>query len=186
VDDPAGIDELARNLLENGIETARRFRDCGAGAVVSASDMADNSGPFFRPEQMERWILPHLAEWSERVRGMGMYTILHSDGNLMPHLDAIAGTGIDALQAVDPVAGMDMRRAMDVAGDRLCLCGNIDCGLLLRGTPAEVRDATAHLLTTCRDGGGLVLGASNAVQPEVPMANYRAMISAWREHGRFA
>jgi uroporphyrinogen decarboxylase len=148
--------------------------------------MADNSGPFFRPEQMERWILPHLAEWSERVRGMGMYTILHSDGNLMPHLDAIAGTGIDALQAVDPVAGMDMRRAMDVAGDRLCLCGNIDCGLLLRGTPAEVRDATAHLLTSCRDGGGLVLGASNAVQPEVPMANYRAMISAWREHGRFA
>ena len=29
------------------------------------------------------------------------------------------------------------------------------------------------------------MGASNAVQPEVPMENYRAMIRAWKEFGQY-
>ncbi len=185
VDNPESIDVMARKRLESAIETAKRFRDCGAQAVISPSDIGDNSGPFFSPEYMNRWILPYLREWSDRIREMGMYTILHSDGNLGRYVDEIAATGIDALQAIDPVAGMDMRKTRDTVGDRLCLCGNIDCGLLLRGAPDDVYNATRELLDTCKDGGGLVLGASNAVQPEVPIENYRAMISAWKAYGRY-
>ena len=33
--------------------------------------------------------------------------------------------------------------------------------------------------------GGFVLGASNAVQLEVPKENYLAMIQAWEEHGHY-
>jgi len=83
------------------------------------------------------------------------------------------------------VAGMDMRTIKDRVGDRLCLCGNIDCGMLLRGTPEDAFAATKQLLLTCKQDGGLVLGASNAVQPDVPLANYRAMIAAWKEFGRY-
>ncbi|MBI4023822.1 MAG: hypothetical protein HY360_02510 [Verrucomicrobia bacterium] len=53
-------------------------------------------------------------------------------------------------------------------GDRLCLCGNVDCGLLLTGTPSQIHAVTAELLAMCKTGGGLVLGASNAVQPVAP------------------
>jgi len=184
-DDSDSVDEQARSGLARAMDLARRFRDCGAEAVVSPSDMADNSGPFFSPRQMARWILPYLTEWSERIREMGMYTILHSDGNLTAYMDAIAATGLDAIQAIDPTAGMDMRQTKDTVGTRLCLCGNLDCGLLLRGTPDAIYEATRDLLNTCKDGGGLVLGSSNAVQPEVPMENYRAMVEAWRKYGRY-
>ena len=44
-------------------------------------------------------------------------------------------------------------------------------------------EKSSKLLLACKDGGGFVLGASNAVQPEVPVANYRAMIEAWKQHG---
>jgi uroporphyrinogen decarboxylase len=184
VDDPESIDALARATLDRAVECAKRFRDCGAEAVISPSDIADNSGPFFRPEYMDRWILPYLKEWADRIREMGLYTILHSDGNLSRYLDALAGTGLDALQAIDPTAGMDMRQAKAVVGNRLCLCGNIDCGLLLRGKPDEVYAATRDLLVGCKAGGGLVLGASNAVQPDVPIRNYRALVDAWRSYGQ--
>lgn len=185
VEDPESIDLLAQDRIRHAIEVAKRFRDCGAKAAISPSDIADNSGPFFNPEQMKRWILPYLSEWSDAIREMGMYSILHSDGDLAQYMDAIASTGIDAIQAIDPVAGMDMRATMDVVGSRLCLCGNIDCGLLLRGTPEAVYEATRNLVNTCKDGGNLVLGASNAVQPEVPIENYRAMIAAWKDFGRY-
>lgn len=184
-EDPASVDKLANDYLQYSLELACRFRDCGAEALVSPSDIADNSGPFFNPEQMERWILPNLNRWGEGAAELGMLSILHSDGQLTPYLDAIADTGIDALQAIDPVAGMDMQQAREIVRDRLCLCGNIDCGLLLRGQPEQVYEATRKLLTTCKTGGSLVLGASNAVQPEVPVENYRAMIQAWRDHGRY-
>lgn len=181
---PESVDHMARERLQHGLELARRFRDCGADAVISPSDMADNSGPFFNPEQMQRWILPYLAQWSDAVRQMGLFSILHSDGKLTPCLDALAATGLDAIQAIDPCAGMEMRQAMDLVRGRLCLCGNVDCGLLLRGRPEDVYASTRQILTTCKADGGLVLGASNAVQPEVPMENYRAMIEAWKAYGQ--
>jgi len=185
VDDPESVDDMARNNLRYAIELAKRFRDGGAEAVVSPSDIADNSGPFFNPEQMQRWILPYLTKWSDAIREMGMYTIVHTDGNLTKYMDSIAATGLDAIQAIDPVAGMDMRKTKDIVGSRLCLCGNIDCGLLLRGRPDEIYQSTRNLLTTCKADGGFVLGASNAVQPEVPMENYRAMIRAWKDFGQY-
>jgi uroporphyrinogen decarboxylase len=182
-DEPEIIDGIANKRLSDGVETARRFRDLGAEAVISPSDIADNSGPFFSPPQMDRWIYPFLKHWSDALRAMDLFSILHSDGNLMPYVDQLADSGIDALQAIDPVAGMDIVATKAKVAGRLCLCGNVDCGMLLMGTPEKVFDATRELLLACKPGGGFVLGASNAVQPEVPVANYRAMIEAWKEYG---
>lgn len=180
-EEPESIDEQAEATLAGSLDTIRRFRDLGAGAVFTASDIADNSGPFFNPAQMERWIYPFLRRWAESVHSLGMFAILHSDGNLMPYMTRLAASGVDAIQAIDPVAGMDLAETMTVADGRVCLCGNIDCGLLLTGTPDQVFDSTRRLLTACGSGGGFVLGASNAVQPETSVLNYRAMIAACRE-----
>jgi uroporphyrinogen decarboxylase len=114
-----------------------------------------------------------------------MFRILHSDGNLAPYMERLSDSGVDAIQAIDPVAGMDMVETMKLVDGRVCLCGNIDCGLLLTGSPEQVFEATKNLLVACMPGGGFVLGASNAVQPQVPMDNYRAMIAAWRQFGCF-
>ena len=185
-DAPQEIDAQAQNTLAHGLEAARRFRDMGIEALFTSSDIADNHGPFFNPQQMERFILPYLAKWAHGVREMGGYAIMHTDGDLSPCLEGIAESGLHALQAIDPIAGMDIRRVKEEVGTRLCLCGNVDCGLLVNGTPEQVHAETRALLLDCKPGGGLVLGASNAVQRAVPMENYRAMIRAWQEHGAYA
>jgi uroporphyrinogen decarboxylase len=177
-DAPEQVDEQARAALRHGIECAQRMREFGVGIFFTASDIADNHGVFFNPEQMERFVLPYLRKWAVEVHALGGYSVLHSDGNLTACLDLLADSGLNALQAIDPVAGMDIRAVKRQVAGRLCLCGNIDCGLLLTGTPAKVYDATKAVLASCAAGGGLVLGASNAVQEEVPLENYRAMIAA--------
>jgi hypothetical protein len=60
-EEPESIDKQAEETLAGSLGTIRRFRDLGAGAVLTASDIADNSGPFFNPAQMERWIYPFLG-----------------------------------------------------------------------------------------------------------------------------
>ena len=176
-DAPKQVDEQARATLRYGIESARKIRELGAEMLFTASDIADNHGVFFNPAQMERFILPYLRMWADEVRALGGWSVLHSDGNLNACLDALADSGLHALQAIDPVAGMDIRSVKDQVAGRLCLCGNIDCGLLLTGTPAQVRAATRMVLANCASGGGFVLGASNAVQREAPPDNYRAALS---------
>jgi uroporphyrinogen decarboxylase len=89
------------------------------------------------------------------------------------------------MQAIDPIAGMDIRKTKDIVKGRLCLCGNVDCGLLVAGTPEAVYAATRELLVTCKEGGAFVLGASNAVQAEVSVANYEALLQAWQEFGKY-
>ena len=64
--------------------------------------------------------------------------LMHTDGNIMKCVDDLAETGLDAIQAIDATAGMDIDAARAIAGSRLCFCGNVDCGSLLRGTPDEV------------------------------------------------
>ena len=134
---------------------------------------------------MDRWIYPYLRLWTEGIRATGLYSILHSDGELTPCMDKLAACGLNALQAIDSVAGMDIAATKAKVAGRLCLCGNVDCGLLLTGTPERVFEATKTLLLACKPGGDFVLGASNAVQPDVPAANYRAMIDAWKQFGAY-
>ena len=182
-DAPEEIDLIARDTFHSGVEQARRFRDVGVEIMCSPSDIADNRGPFFSPLQMARFILPYLKKWADEVRALDAYSILHTDGNLYPILDDLAAAGLDALQAIDPVAGMDIRKVRTRIGNRLCLCGNIDCGLLVAGTPEDVYRVTCALLRDCKADGAFVLGASNAVQQEVPPANYRALVRAWKDCG---
>lgn len=182
-DAPEEIDQQARRTLAGGLATAQRLRDVGVDAVFSASDIADNHGPFFSPPQMDRFVLPYLHDWAEGVKQLGLYAILHTDGQLTPILDDLANSGVHALQAIDPVAGMDLGETYRQVGDRLCLCGNVDCGVLLDGPTEAIEDLTRQTLSACEGGAGFVLGASNAVARETPVEHYRALHRAWLAQG---
>lgn len=180
---PREIGERAKGLLRQGLEQSSRLLDLGIGALYTPSDMADNHGPYFDPGQMEQLILPCLDRWAVHVRQQGGLAILHSDGDLGPVLDAIADTGVQALQSIDPTAGMDLAETLTKVEGRLCLCGNIQCGLFISGTPETVFESTRQALSATRKKRGLVLGASNAIERGMKKENYLAFLGAWKQFG---
>ena len=99
-EEPESIEQVAEDKLKGSLEVILRFHDLGAGAVFTASDIADNSGPFFNPSQMERWIFPFLQRWSDSARNLGLFSILHNDGNIASYMDRLAVSGVDAIQAI--------------------------------------------------------------------------------------
>ncbi len=185
MDDPDAVEERCRKMLANGIDSLNRYSACGIQAAYAAADMADNKGQFFNDAQMERFILPYLSRWVEGAKKAGIYPILHTDGNISKLLERLTATGICAVQAVDPVAGMDIRVVKEQMGTRLCLCGNIDCGELILATPEKLYADTKELLMDCKPNGCFVLGASNAVVNTTPKENYSAVIRAWRDFGKY-
>jgi uroporphyrinogen decarboxylase len=98
----------------------------------------------------------------------------------------ILETGVDAINPLEPVAGMDIARVKQRYGERVCLIGNIDCGdLLCSHTPEKV---TAVVRETIRQGGekgGYILSSSNTIHSSVKPENYRAMIEAGHRFGSY-
>jgi len=175
---PEEIDEIALKTFQKGIESVNKFAEAGIQSFLTASDIADNRGPYFNPEQMERFILPYLERWSAHIKQLSGLSILHSDGNLNLYLEQIINSGVNALQAIDPVAQMDIRKVKQQVGDKLCLCGNIDIGKLITNSPESIYNETKALLEFMKDKSGFILGASNAIQKEVPAENYLALVKA--------
>ncbi len=138
------------------------------------------------PESYRRFIVPEVAACARRVRAGGARSVNASDGNLWPVLDDfLDGCEVDAYLEIDMSAGMDLARLKAAWGGRITFFGNMDCGKILSfSTPEEIRAVTLSILDAGWGGGGHIFTASNAITASVPLANYLAMVNAYRE--RFA
>lgn len=183
-DRPEEIEREARWILEKSKVLIKKFFDQGVEVFLSASDLADNSGPFFPPEQFERFVLPFLGEWSAFIESREGYSILHTDGNIDMYMEQIADTPLHALQAIDPLSGMDILDTKKKVGDRLCLCGNLDCGMVLTSSPEVVRSASESLLQQLSMHSGYIFGMSNVLEADTPQEKIEAVRQGFREFAR--
>ncbi len=136
------------------------------------------------PQGYREFIVPEVRACAERVRGAGARSVNASDGDLWPVIDDfLAGCGVDAYLEIDMGAGMDLARLVAGYGDRFTFLGNMDCGRILSfADPREIRAVTMRILEQGGDLGGHVFTASNAITASVPLANYAAMVNAYREY----
>ena len=112
--------------------------------------------------------------------------IKHSDGNIWPLLDMIVEAGADAINPLEPSAGMDIAEVKAKYGRQVCLVGNIDCGdLLSHGTPEQVEAAVKQCIADAGPGGGFILSSSNSIHSSVKPENFVAMVRATHKWGGY-
>ena len=81
-----------------------------------------------------------LSRINEAWHEHGMKCLFHSDGYLMEVMDDLVAAGIDGLNPIETVAGMDLKDVKDRYGDRIFLAGGIDMSQLMsRGSVDAVR-----------------------------------------------
>jgi len=163
-----------------------RVVEAGADIIILGDDYANKSGPLMSPEHFEEFVLPGLTKMVRHLKERGAYVIKHTDGNIWPILDMIVSAGIDAINPLEPVVGMDIGEVKKKYGDRVCVVGNIDCGdLLCRRSPEEVEEAVKECIAKASPGGGHVIASSNTIHSGVKTENYLAMVRAARKYGRY-
>ena len=178
--------ELADLVCDWKIRLMLRAIAAGADAVVSGDDYAGGMGPMMSPAHFRMFVAPFLKRTVAAAHAAGVPFIKHTDGQLWPILEDLVATGIDALDPIEPKAGMDIGAVRRRLGHRVTLIGNLDCShLLARGTPAEVADAVRETIAKAAPDGGYILASSNTIHPGVSPENYRAMLAAAREHGAY-
>lgn len=182
--DPVNYGELLKRVVEYNLSLAElAVRRYGVQIVATTDDVCTAHGPIISPKVYANAIFPSFKEVMQGYASLGLLTIKHCDGNILPFLPMWLEAGIDCLDPIDPGGGLDMAEMKAKYGDRLCLKGNIDCtGNLCDGTPEQV----AEEVRVCIEKGGpdgLIVSSSNTIHRGVKPENYRAMLDAVRKYG---
>jgi uroporphyrinogen decarboxylase len=186
IEHPKLVRELIDIALSYDMRVTERMVQAGVDVVVLGDDYADKNGPMMSPRHFREFILPGLKRAVDNAHRAGAYVVKHTDGNIMPLLDMIVEAGVDAINPLEPAAGMDIGYVKEHYGDRLALVGNIDCGALLSEAPAdEVRRVTRETIRVAAPGGGYCLSSSNSIHSSVKPENFLAMVETLREYGDY-
>ena len=159
-----------------------RYLALGLELIGVGGDFAGNR-PLLSPAAYRAFIVPEVCRVAQRVHAGGARAVNASDGNLWSVIDDfLLGCEVDGYLEIDLYAGMDLARLKARFGDRITFLGNMDCGQTLSfATPAAVADATRACLAAGGRDGGHIFCASNAITASVPLANYLAMVNAYRD-----
>jgi len=185
-DEPESLKREAGERVDKALARAARLAAHGGlDGLVLCTDYCFNSGPFLSPAQFSEFVVPYLDRLLSGYRELGFYTILHTDGNIMPIIDMLVDAGPHALQSLDPQGGVDIAEVKRLYGHRVCLIGNVSCAALDTGTPEEIEASARYALRHGMPGGGYAFGSSNCVYTGMPLANYELMLDVWREAGAY-
>ena len=183
-DEPEAVEEEAQRRTDWAIGAARTLIDAGAEIVLMCADYCFNDGPFLSPRMFARFITPYLAQLVQAVKDAGAFAVKHTDGDIMPILDQLVGTGIDGLHSIDPMAGVDIAEVRRIVGPKLCLLGNVNCAWVQAGTREQIRDSAFYCMKYGGvDHGAYVYATSNCIFRGVPLENYLYMLELREKYG---
>lgn len=149
-------------------------------------DMAGNHGPFISPRLMRKYYFPWLRRFTKMAHRNDTFFIFHSDGDLMPLMDDLVGSGIDGLNPIEPYAGMNLARIKEMHGDHLVLLGNVCCSsTLITGSTEAVVKESKRCLRDGAPGGGYFFGSSSEIHDACPVSNCEAMYATLRRYGAY-
>ncbi len=183
-DEPEKLKSDAQQRVEAALKKAEKISASGLiDGYALCSDYCFNSGPFLSPSMFSEFVAPYLAKLIAGYRSMGFYTIKHTDGNIMPILDQLIQANPHGLHSLDPQAGVDIAEIKKLAGRKLCLIGNVNCGLMQTGTEEEVAQSARYALQAGMPGGGYIFSTSNCIYTGMPLERYRLILDIWKKEG---
>ncbi len=187
LDEPETVRALVDISVDTNLAMAEEAVKRGIKMIYTGDDYAYNSGPMVAPSQFREVFFPGLKRVMQGYKDLGLLILKHTDGNIMPMIDMIIDSGIDCLDPIDPIAGMDLAEIKKTYGDRVAIKGNVDCAQTL--TFGSVEDTIAEAkkcLEIAMPGGGYILSSSNSIHSEVKPENYIAMVETAREYGKYS
>jgi uroporphyrinogen decarboxylase len=185
-EEPEALKEEAAKRVEAFKSYGDSFKGKGLlDGFALCSDYCFNTNPFFGPDLFDEFIGPFLKEILSAYSEMGYYTIKHTDGNIMPILQRMVDCGPDAIHSLDPQGGVDLKEVISLVGDKVCLIGNVNCGLLQTGTEEECIEDVKRSLREGMKAPGYIFSTSNCVYTGLALERYELMQKVWKEYGNY-
>jgi len=186
--DPRGAHALLDRLTELHLTTLDRVLPAlgpHVDIVQMGDDLGTQHGPQISPTTYREFFLPrHKAIYARAKSLADVRIFLHSCGGLYELLPLLIEAGVEIINPVQTnCVNMEPERLKHEFGRDLCFWGGgADTqGVLLRGTPEDVRRHVRKRREVLAPGGGWVFCQIHNVLSDVPPANVVAMLESVNE-----
>jgi hypothetical protein len=181
-DQPELLHRINRDLLEFNLRVLEQIARSGRPVFMTiAEDMSYNHGPMVSPEICELFMSPYYRRMLERVKELGMVTIVDTDGDvtlLAPWLQSVGVEGVLPLERQAGVDGMRLRQQFP----RLRMIGHFDKMVMPHGEVA-MRAEFERLVPLMRSGG-FIPSVDHQTPPGVSLDQYRIYLRLLEEYTR--
>ncbi len=145
--------------------------------IFSNGDIGTQRGMMLSPSLWREHIKPYTVEYITPFRKMGLMTMYHSCGSIVPVIDDFIEMGLDILDPIQPGAvGMDPDSLRTSFGRRITFHGGVDeQHLLPHGSPEEVRKEVARTMSILGADGGYIVCPAHNIQADTPPENILAL-----------
>lgn len=190
--------DTMRELFQRSAEEARLFNSVYAelmrqgkmpACIFTGDDLCGNQGPMISPAMLRSLYFPALRYGFEPFIEIGAEILWHSDGNILPIAEDMIAAGVTGFQGFqEETAGFDVSQiaSLRVRNGRkpLLMAGLSVEKTLPFGTVGDVKRDVERIIDTVGPGGGLVMGAANAIGPDCPDENIEALYRHTHEYSR--
>lgn len=184
VDAPEAAQLLLDRMVDFELEYYRRCFEAVPGRIDILrphDDYGTQISLLFSVPMWRQFFERNTRRLAELAHRYGAFYQQHSCGAVGSLIPEFIRCGVDALEPLQKVKGLEIDRLAELYGGRIVFHGGVDTqGLLPNGTPAEVGAETRHILCTLGRHGGYVLMASQGFEGDVPIENIEAVYAADR------
>ncbi len=189
--DPDRAHRFLDKVLEMHLANLERFLGAVGqhlDIILFGDDLGMQTGPQVSPRMYREFFFPRERAMWQRVKELAPHlkVMLHCCGGVRELLPGLIEAGLDAINPVQITCrGMEPAGLKRDFGAQLTFWGG-GCdtqGVLIRGTPGQVKDHVRRLRDVWQGGGGWVFQQVHNVLADAPPANIVAMYEAVRDTG---
>ena len=174
---------LLDRITDFACSKARAYAEAGIDILSLGDDIGTQTSLMIDVDLWEKWLRPRLERVIHEAKSINPDILIfyHSCGYITPFAGSLIDSGVEILNPIQPEC-MDFDEIHGLHGDRVSFWGTIGTQQLLPyGTSEEVRKTTFSRLAKCGSQGGIVIGPTHMVEPEVPWENLTAIVEAVRD-----
>lgn len=182
-DNPGLISEYLELYTQREVAIIHAIADSGISPfALTYGDIAMKAKLIHPPQWLRREFFPRLKRLNEAYHEHNIRCLFHSDGYLMEVMPDLIETGIDGINPIEIVAGMDVGEVYRLYGDKIFLTGGIDMSQLLsHSTPDQVKEVCRKTIESAPSG--YFMGSTTEIDNTSRLENVLAMIEvSWGYH----
>lgn len=178
---------LMRLVIQHvGNVVQHRVNMFGKDQVFFTTGSALGSDEHTTVEEYEQFGVPYFKEMMEKVLALGIkpYASVHICGPFNDKLHFYREIPFGKVGIFSITERTDLRRAVEILGDKHIIMGNISARLLLHGSFEKVYEETRKCIETGKTAKrGFIMASACQVSPMTPPANVWAMRKAVDDFG---
>lgn len=182
---------LFNRISDYCLAKAEKFLDIVGDYIqvyFTGDDLGTQHGPLMSTALYREFVKPYHKKIYGFIKSKTKAKIIiHSCGSIYDFLPDLIDAGIDGINPVQTTAfKMEPGRLKRDFGSELIFWGGIDTQKILPfGTEEDLKNEIINKIEALASGGGYVLAAVHAIQPDVKPQRVLKMIKLAKEYGRY-